>query len=116
VTDQPTDTAPAGKDPDTRLDRLEAKVDAVIDRLSGLVGGAHKDATSTTQERLDAPGAMAEEVRKELARAERERIAAETEQQREARLKAVEDKVVPLTEKVPLPPPRKIERIMGWHG
>jgi hypothetical protein len=116
MTDQATETAPAGKDPETRLDRLEAKVDAVIDRLGQIVGGAHKDATATTQARLDAPGSVAEQVQAELARADQAKRANETEAQRDARLAGVEEKVKGLTEKAPQAPPRRIERIMGWHG
>jgi uncharacterized protein YceH (UPF0502 family) len=111
----PTQTAPAAADASSRIDGLERKVDAIIDRLGQLVGGAHKDATATTQARLDEPGSVAEEVRRELARAKQEEIANESEAERKARLEALEDKVVKLTEKTPEPPPRRVEKIMGWH-
>jgi hypothetical protein len=114
MADEPATTEPEATPDgtDARLSRLESAVDTIKNILTG----AHKDATATTDARLSEPTSIADEVQRELARAEKERRDNETAAEREARLKGVEDTVVKLTEKTPQPPPRKIERIMGWHG
>jgi hypothetical protein len=108
MTDQPADTAPPAAEVDSRLDRVEAAIEAIKNMLTG----AHKDATATTQQRLDAPGSIADEVQRELAR--RDEAARKEEEQRE--LGTLKETVRGLTEKTPAPPPRRVERIMGWHG
>lgn len=94
----------------TSLNALADKVDALAAAVSKITGGAHKDATATTQERLDQPGSIAEEVQRELAR----RDEAAKQQEKDALLGKHEEALKALTEKVPEPPPRKVERIMGW--
>ncbi|HMD25857.1 MAG TPA: hypothetical protein VKH61_17295 [Streptosporangiaceae bacterium] len=106
MTDQPTQTAPAARELDERVSRLEQ----AIDIIKAAVTGVHKDSTAATEARLDAPGSIAEEVQRELDRRDQATVQA----QKEAEFEQV--KAVVLAEKQPLPPPRKIERLMGWHG
>ena len=62
------------------------------------IGAAHADAEKATQERLDAPGSVAEEVERELAR----RDEATKREQREAEFGQVKETVAKLTEKRPM--------------
>jgi hypothetical protein len=93
------------------LGELAAKVDRIEQVVSKFLGGAHKDATATTEQRLDAPGSMADEVQRELAR----RDEAAKRDERDALVGKHEETLKALTEKVPEPPPRRVERIMGWN-
>ena len=108
MADEPTEPAPV-------LELGVTTIDEKIDKILGLVsskGPAHADAEKATQERLDAPGSVAEEVERELAR----RDEATKREQREAEFGQVKETVAKLTEKRPMSPPRKVEQIMGYHG
>jgi hypothetical protein len=104
--------------PDTgseRLDKIEATQErqgTVLDKILTVLSGTHKEAGKVTQDRLDEPGSVAEEVQRELAR----RDAAAKESERDALLGKHEDTLKGLTEKVPEAPVRRIEGWMGWRG
>jgi hypothetical protein len=91
-----------------RQDRTDSKVDQILGIVSKLAPGAPPAATDTTQDRLDAPGTVAEQVRDELARRDK---AAE-----EASLKdtvgGLAETVKGLTEAKPRDPQRRVTRIM----
>lgn len=91
-----------------RLDRLEAKVDS-------LIGSLHQGSQTAVQARLDAPGATADEVRRQIEERDRQRAAEQAEQAKDGRLQALEDKVTGMAEQAPEPPLRRVEKFMGWR-
>ena len=103
--------APEPAETDQRLTRLEQAVDKILGIVSSK-SAAHGQAEAVTQERLDAPGSVAEEVERELARRDDAAKAA----QREEEFGSIKDTVAKLTEKRPESPVRKVEDIMGWRG
>jgi hypothetical protein len=94
------------------LDKLADQVDKLTMMVGKLIGGAHKDATATTEHRLGEPTSVSEEVQRELAR----RDEAQKQAERDAALGRHEEALKGLTEKIPEPPVRKVERLMGWRG
>ena len=108
MADEPTEPAP-------ELEQRVTTIEEKIDKILGLVSSnspAHAEAEKVTQERLAAPGSVAEEVQRELER----RDEAAKREQREAEFGQVKETVAKLTEKRPMSPPRKVEQIMGYHG
>lgn len=109
------ETTPTPAELDAKVTGLESKVDLILDKLSGTTGQAHDAAQQHTEERLDRPTTIAEEIRGQLAaqRAADEKAAAEKGQA--DRLAAVEQTVTGLAEKAPEPLARKVEKLMGWR-
>lgn len=100
-----TSTAGTGSGLAARIGTIETKLDA-------LIGALHKDAGTTTGKRLDAPNSVAEQVQEELSR----RDAATKAQEERDRLGQVETKLGQLTEQVPEPVIRRVEKFMGWRN
>jgi hypothetical protein len=94
-----------------RVSKIEAAVDRIEAAITKVVGGAHKDATATTEDHLDESGSVAAEVQRELAR----RDAETKRQEHEADLGNLKQAVAELREKPPEPPRRRVEKFMGWH-
>jgi hypothetical protein len=88
---------------DERVGRIEAAVNTLIDKL-------HGRSQSAVETKLDEDSTVAAEVQRELARRDEQT----KEQERIAKLGELESTVAKLTEKTPTPPPRRVERIMGW--
>ena len=110
-----SETAPETPEPDGQLEARVSTIEEKIDKILGLVSTkspAHAQAEKVTQERLDAPGSVAEEVDRELARRDDAAKAA----QREEEFGSIKETVARLTEKRPESPVRKVEDIMGWRG
>jgi hypothetical protein len=101
-----TQTAPAAAELDERVSRLETAIEVI----RAAVTGVHKDSTTAVEGRLDAPGSVAEEVQRELAR----RDEAAKQEEKDRLLGKLDETVKGLTEKPPVTPPRKVERLMGW--
>jgi len=90
-----------------RLNRIEAIVSKLLPR-------AHQASEQRVEQRLDRPTTVEEQVKAELAKAERERKAqadAETERKEREDLKAT---VARLTETRPAPPARRSTKLLGW--
>ena len=105
----------AEPEPDGQLEARVTTIEEKIDKILGIVSSkspAHAQAEQVTQERLDAPGSVAEEVERELARRDDAAKAA----QREEEFGSIKETVARLTEKRPESPVRKVEDIMGWRG
>ena len=100
-----TAAGPSVAELDGRVSRIETAVTTLIEKLHGTSAGV-------TEERLDAPGDVAAEVQRELAR----RDAKVQEDERAAKLGRLEETVTKLTEKKPAAPLRRIEQWMGWHS
>jgi uncharacterized protein YukE len=106
------ESAPSNAELAGRVDALDSKLDRIIDMFSGKKDQAHAAAQEHTEERLDRPSTIAEEIRAQLE-AQRKAEAADAEKRSHAdRLAAVEEKVTGMTEKTPETPPRRIERMM----
>ena len=101
-----TQTAPAAAELDARVSRLETAIEVI----RAAVTGVHKDSAAAVEGRLDAPGSVAEEVQRELAR----RDEAAKQEEKDRLLGKLDETVKGLTEKAPQPPPRKVESFMGW--
>ena len=107
--------APSNTELAGRIDGLESKLDVLIDKLSGKEGQAHAAAEQHTEDRLDRPSTIAEQIREQLAEA-KAREAADAEKRGQAeRLAAVEQRVTDMAEKTPEAPQRRIEKILGWR-
>ncbi len=103
-----TTTATAGPTPaelDAKIGRVETAVQTILTAL-------HGKSQEGVQAKLDAPGSVAEEVQRELAR----RDAQKQKDEHDAEFTGLKETVAKLTEQKPVDPPRKIEQLMGWHG
>jgi hypothetical protein len=120
ATTETTETGETGE-PSTRelagrIDGINAKLDALIDKLGSKSAGAHAAAEQHTEDRLDRPTTIADQIRQQL---EEQRAAdAETAEKRGQadRLAAVEQRLAGMAEATPAPPERRIEKILGWRG
>jgi len=100
---------------DQRISHLEQGIDRILEVLGKGEGKAHEQAQQHTEDRLDRPSTIAEQIREQLAEA-KAREAADAEKRGQAeRLAAVEQKVTDMAEKTPEAPQRRIEKILGWR-
>lgn len=90
------------------LAQLDRKVDAIAAAVERFIGGAHAGSQDAVQERLDSPGRITDVVRDELARADRERAAADLQ----AQVADTAATVAQLAERPPKPPVRRVTRAM----
>ena len=104
--------------PAERLDRVEAGLERLTTLVERIVPGTHAQAEQHTEDRLDRPTSVEEQVKAELAKARKadadkakaDKDAADAAAEKEtmaARLKALEEK--PPAERV-----RRSTRVMGW--
>jgi hypothetical protein len=114
-TETTAETGPTTAELDSKVNALDSKVDMILDKLSGSRDQAHTAAQQHTEDRLDRPSTVAEEIRQQLAaqRAADERAAAE--KGAADRLAAVEAKVTGMAEQAPEPITRRVEKLMGWR-
>ena len=106
------DTAPSNAELDGRITALDSKLDRVLSVLGQGESRAHEHAQEHTQNRLDRPTTIADEIRRQL---EEQRAAdqAKTDADDAANWRqGVTDTLAGLTEQVPEPPVRKVERFM----
>jgi hypothetical protein len=107
--------APSTAELSGRIDGLESKLDLLIDKLGGKKDDAHDAAQQHTEERLDRPSSIAEEIRAQLAAAKAAEAADAEKRGQADRLAAVEAAVTGMAEKVPEAPQRRVEKLMGWR-
>jgi hypothetical protein len=106
----PTNTELAG-----RMDSLESKLDVLIGRFTGAEQDAHGAAERHTEDRLDRPSTIADEIRAQLERRVA-KTAADAESRASAdRLADLERRVTGMAEQTPEAPIRAVSRFMGWH-
>jgi len=121
VADNETETetaeagAPTNAELDQRITSLDSKIEMILSKLGGARDQAHEHAAEHTAERLDRPSSIADEIRQQLAaqRAQDESDAAGKADQ-ELR-QGVDTTLAGLSEKIPEPPQRRIEKVMGWR-
>lgn len=119
MTDQPTEhgeeSAPSNAELADRMGHVESTLNELAALIRGGEGRARGAAQARTEQRLDQPTSVADEVRRQLE--DRDRAAAEQAGRKSDadRLAAVETTVAELAEKPPEVPVRKIENLMGWR-
>lgn len=115
VSMEDTSDAPSNAELAGRVDGLESKLDMILDRISGTEGQAHAAAQQHTEDRLDRPSSIADEIRQQLAEQQRQQRADAEKQGTSDRLAAVESSLAGMAEKVPEAPVRRVEKVMGWR-
>ena len=113
--DDTEDTGPTTAELAARIDAQDSKLDTILDKLGGITGQAHAAAQQHTEDRLDRPSTIAEEIRAQLeAQRTADEAAAEKRGSAE-RLAAMEERLAGMQEKIPETPPRRVEKILGWR-
>ena len=114
--DEGTETsAPSNAELAGRVDGLESKLDMILDKLGGKKDQAHDAAQQHTEERLDRPSSVAEEIRQQLSE-QRAKEEADAKQNADAEWrKGVDERLTGMAEKTPEAPLRRVEKIMGWR-
>lgn len=97
-----------------RLSHVEAAVDRIESALARIVPGSHGEAEQRTQARLDRPSSVEEQVRAELAKADREKQAAAARDAERADAESVKERIARLEEKPPAPPRSRRTAALGW--
>lgn len=98
------------------VDRVENKLDALIDVVNGLLPGTHGEAEQRTSERLDRPSSIEEQVKAELAKAEARRKQDEDAAAAKAEHESTRERLARLEELPPEPPARRATKLLGWGG
>jgi hypothetical protein len=107
----PDDTAPSNAELAGRVDRLDSKLDTIIGMFR-TGSPAQAAAQQHTEDRLDRPSSVADEIARQLEE-QRARDAAsrDADDQAEWR-KSVDDRLTGMTEQAPADPPRRATRFM----
>ena len=116
MTDTETEAGQPGTDATDheRIERVETKLDALIETVSKIIPGSHAEAEERTERRLDRGSAVAEEVKAELEKAKQEeakRRAADEDKNERAQIRA---DLAKLQETPPAQPVPRRTRILGW--
>jgi hypothetical protein len=107
--------APSNAELAARVDGLAGKLDTILDKLGGAESTAHDAAQQHTEDRLDRPTSMAEEIRAQLEERDRANAAAKQAQDDADWRASVDGRLAGMAEHAPEPPARKIERVMWGH-
>ena len=109
------ESAPTTAELDAKVNALDSKLDRIIDMFGGAEGKAHDAAQQHTEERLDRPSTVAEEIRAQLAE-QRAREQADAKGREDADWRrSVDERISGMAENVPETPVRWIENKMGWR-
>ena len=106
-------SAPEGTDHE-RIERVEDKLDGLIAAVNKLLPGSHAEAEEHTEERLDRPSSVEEQVRAELARRDREAAAKAAADAEKADHESVKERLARLEEKPPAAPRLRRTHLLGW--
>ena len=109
------DAAPTTAELAGRVDALDSKLDMILDKISGTTSTAHDAAQQHTEDRLDRPSTIADEIRQQLAQRDAEAAAAAEKQGVTAKLADLEAKVTGMGEHRPGAPVRRVEKLWGWR-
>ena len=110
-----SNAAPSNAELDAKVTALDGKIDKIIDMFSGKEGQARAAAQQHTEDRLDRPTTVAEEIRQQLADAKAAEAADAEKRGSADRLAALEAKVTGMTEQTPEAPVRRVEKLWGWR-
>lgn len=95
-----------------RLDRLEGKVDALVDAVSGLKLPTHAEAQRREETRLDRSSTVAQAVQDELARRDKQAADKRQADEDKAAKESTATRLAALEEQRPEPPLRRSTRFM----
>ena len=98
-----------------RVDSLTGKVDQILEVLGKFTGGSpvsREAAQSQTEDRLDRPSSVAEQVRAELAKAETARAADQAAADDKSEREQMKADLAKLKETRPEPPQPRRQRVM----
>jgi hypothetical protein len=104
--------APSNAELAARVDGLAGQLDIILDKLGGAETKAHDAAQQHTEDRLDRPTSMAEEIRAQLAERDKADAAAKQAKDDADWRASVDGRLAGMAEHAPEPPARKIERVM----
>lgn len=104
--------APSNAELAGRVDALDSKLDSILDVLKGTEGKAHAAAQQHTEDRLDAPTSVADEIRRQLEERDRKAASDAAAADQEAWKAGVTKTLGDLTEQKPEPPQRAVEKLM----
>jgi regulator of replication initiation timing len=111
-TAETTADAPSTAELADRIDGVENKLELILSKLGGAKDQAHAAAQEHTEERLERPNTIAEQIRAQLAD-QQAAAAAETEKRSQSdRLAAVEERLTGMAEKPPEAPIGRVTRFM----
>jgi len=97
-----------------RLDRVETKLDALIETVGKIIPGSHREAEERTERRLDRGSTVAEEVKAELEKAKRDADAAKAADDDKTERQQMRDDLAKLKETPPAQPVPRKEKWLGW--
>lgn len=109
------DTAPGNAELAARVDGLASKIDTILDKLGGAETAAHDAAEKHTEERLDRPTGVAEEIRAQLAARDQADAAARRDKDDAEWRASVDGRLAGMAEHTPEAPVRRVEKILGWR-
>jgi len=98
-----------------RVDSLSGKVDQILSVLGKFTGGppvSRETAAQQTEDRLDRPSSVAEQVRAELAKAEQQRASDQAAADDRSEREQIRARVAKLEETRPEPPQPRRQRVM----
>lgn len=110
------ESAPSNAELAARVDGLDSKLSLILDKLGGAEGKAHDAAQQRTEDRLDRPSTVAEEIRAQLAERDRQKAAADHDKADADWRAGVDARLEGMAEKTPEAPVRKVENWMGWRA
>lgn len=118
MSEQATETSTAAEPPDgstsERLGRVEAAVERIENALSRVLPGSHAEAQERTEERLDRPSSIEEQVRAELEKRDRQAAEQAAAEKEKADKETVAQRLARLEETPPAPPRLKRTALLGW--
>jgi lipoate-protein ligase A len=100
---------------ETKQDQTDGKLDELIDMVRRFTGGrpvTHGQAERDTEDRLDRPSSVAEQVRAELAKARADADAEAAASADKSDRESMRERLARLEEKAPLPPQPRRQRVM----
>jgi hypothetical protein len=106
------DGTPSTEELSAKVDGLDAKLDALIERFGSAERGARDAAGQRTEDRLNRPTTVAEEIRQQLAEAKAQAAKEDAEKGTADRLAATEAKLAELSEKPPEAPVGRVARAL----
>ena len=89
-------------------------IQTLLDKMSGAAPAAPASMQQREQARLNAPTSVADEIRQQLDERDRRKADEDGKKAADDRLGAVEQTLREMTEQDPVPPVRRIHKIMGW--
>ena len=95
-----------------RLAAVEDKLDRLAAAVARLVPGSHREAEQRTEDRLDRPSTVEEQVRAELAKRDRQAAEQKAADEAKSERESIREQLAKLQETAPAPPERRATRFM----